>query len=513
MKIAHFAVFSPNQSGMYATVRDLILAERLQGIDAQFIDYNFDGPDNGSNMNYSKVGLCDKDIITISPEWAYEEADILVRHALITEPIIRVGKPIIMAMHGRPEYSYMLEHYGQSPVMTIMSNHEIDQKYAAYMTFWEDHIPFWNLMMPNREISYIPVPVDLVRFNPVGEKYYSANWDGEPNIMVADMWREDITPFPMILAVDEFKRRHCSKAKLQFFGLPPVGKGFSAQLGTRLRNIGLMGEGNTIVPFLDKVYRSADILVTPHRMATRIVREAIASGCPVVAGTGCPYTPYTADPRDPESFALQIKRCWQDLQEHGKELMQAKVRNVAELAFSYDITGKAMLALGNKILERPEPSKPILEWTGWSLDPTDWVVLREFLLENKIKKIVEIGAGLSTELLDRLDRDVLSFETDPIFMARTKVRVSKNVTIKQWNGFLLPHFSSKRELALIDGPIGGESREPSYKGIAESGIKYVACHDSKRAEDRKWIDKYFSQWIEVARNDDSIQGLLILERP
>jgi len=508
MKIAHFAVFSPNQSGMYATVRDLILAERMQGIDAQFIDYNVDE----SGVIYSKVGLCDRDIVTISHDWAYKEADILVRHSLITEPIIRVGKPIIMTMHGRPEYSYMLEHYGQSPVMKIMTDHEEDDKYAAYVTFWEEHLLFWNLIMPKREITYIPIPVDLKKFNPKGDKFFTANWIGKPNIIVADMWREDITPFSMISAVERFRQIYCSTAKLHMFGLPSRTKGFTAQLGTRLRDSGLLGEGNMLVPFIDQVYRSADILVTPHRVATRIVREALASGCPIVAGTGCKYTPYTADPREPESFAYQINQCWQDLQEHGNEL-RLKVRKVAEVAFGYERTGQAMLTLGNKILKMPKLSRPILEWTGWSLDPTDWIMLRDILIQKKIKNVIEIGAGVSTELLDRLGIHVLSYETDPIFMERVKKRVSKQIVIKQWNGQLLPKLNSKYQLALIDGPIGGENREPSYKGIADSKIQFVACHDSKRKEDQVWIDKYFSKWKQIAKNDDSVQGLTILERP
>jgi len=508
MKIAHFAVFSPNQSGMYATIRDLILAERMQGIDAQFIDYNVDE----SGSIYSKVGLCDRDIVTISHDWAYKEADILVRHSLITEPIIRVGKPIIMTMHGRPEYSYMLEHYGQSPVMKIMVDHEEDDKYAAYVTFWEEHLLFWNLVMPKREITYIPVPVDLKKFNPEGDKFFTANWTGKPNIIVADMWREDITPFTMIPAVERFRQVYCKTVKLHMFGLPPKTKGFTAQLGTRLRNSGLLGEGNMLVPFIDQVYRSADILVTPHRVATRIIREAVASGCPIVAGTGCKYTPYTADPRDPDSFAFQIDRCWQDLQKYGNE-MRLKVRRVAELAFGYEATGQAMLALGNKILKIPKPSRPMLEWSGWSLDPTDWILLRDILRQKKIKNVVEIGAGVSTELMDRLGLHVLSYETDPIFMERVKKRVSKHVVVKQWNGQLLPKLNSKYQLALIDGPIGGENREPSYKAIANSNIQLVACHDSKRKEDQVWIDKYFSTWKQIAKNDDSVQGLIIFERP
>ena len=71
---------------------------------------------------------------------------------------------------------------------------------------------------------------------------------------------------------------------------------------------------------------------------------------------------------------------------------------------------------------------------------------------------------------------------------------------------------SKYELALIDGPIGGDSREPVYSAIADSGIKYVACHDSNRKEDKVFIDKYFGKWKEVAGTDESVAGIVILER-
>lgn len=507
IRLAHFAVFSPNLSGMYATVRDLILAERMQGIDAQFVDYKVDA----SSVTYSRVGLFDKDIVTIAPVWAYKEADILVRHSTMTEPIVRVGKPVIMTMHGRPEYSYMLEHYGQSPVMKIMAAHEEDDKYAAYITFWEEHLLFWNLVLPKREITYIPCPVDLKRFNPEGQKFFTAQWTGTPNIIVADVWREDITPFSMILAVERFRQAYCSTAKLHMFGLPPAGKGFVSQLAQRLQASGLLGEANTLVPFIDRVYRSADILVTPHRIATRVIREALASGCPIVAGTGCKYTPYTADPRDPDTFAYQINRCWQDLQERRDE-MRLKIRRVAEIAFGYEKTGLAMLALGEKILKMPKPSRPVLEWTGWSLDPTDWVILRDFLIDKQIKNVVEIGSGLSTELIDRFGIHVLSYETDPIHMERVKKRVSERVVIQQWNGQCLPELDSKYQLALIDGPMNGSNREPSYKAVASSNILFVACHDYKRKEDKVWIDKYFGDWKDVARADESVQGLLILER-
>jgi len=505
MKIAHFAVFSPNQSGMYGTVRDLILAERMQGIDAQFVDYTVE---KGGAL-CSKVGLFDDGVATISHDWAYREADIIVRHSAVPDPIVQVGTPIIMAMHGRPEYSFMQEHYGQNPVMKIITDHEADQNYTAYLTFWKEHLPFWSLVMPRRNIQYVPCPVDLTRFCPDGKQFSSPHWNGRPNIIVADMWREDITPFSMIPAVDRFRTVYCREAKLHLFGLPPATKGFSAQLGTRLRSSGLVGEANTLVPFLDTVYRAADILVTPHRIATRVIREALASGCPVVAGTGCAYTPYTADPRDPETFAAEINRCWLDVQ--GGET-RPSARLMAEQSFGYEATGKAMLALGEAVLQVPKPPRPAYQWAAYSIDPTDWIVLRDFLIHEDIKNVLEIGPGLSTELMDDFGIEVLSYETEPIYVERMRRRVSKRVDVRQWSGLWLPEIDQKYRLAFLDGPAGGESRESAYRILADSSVQFVACHDSKRAEDKVWIDKYLGDWTEVARNDRSVQGLLILKR-
>lgn len=505
MKIAHFAVFSPNQSGMYGTVRDLILAERMQGIDAQFVDYNI----SKDGALCSKVGYFDDGVATISHEWALKEADILVRHSTIPDPLIQVGIPTIMAVHGRPEYSIMQEHYGHNPVMRILTDHEVDRNYAAYVTFWEEHLLFWNLIMPKRHMHYVPCPVDLSRFRPTGKMFASPHWTGKPNLLVADIWREDITPFCMILAAERFRAAYCGEVKLHLFGLPPATKGFSAQLGTRLRDCGLVGEANTLVPFLDTVYRAADILITPHRIATRVIREALASGCPVVAGTGCKYTPYTADPRDPDAFAAEIERCWKDVQ-NGE--VRTAARLMAETAFGYEATGKAMLALGEAVLESPRSPRPAYRWTSYSLDPTDWVVLRDFLIREDIQNVIEIGPGLSTELMDDLGVHVLSYETEPIFVERMRRRVTRRVNIQQWSGVWLPMIDEKYQMAFLDGPTGGENRESSYRIFANSSVSFIACHDSKRAEDRVWIDKYLGDWTEVARNDKSVQGLLILKR-
>jgi len=507
MRVAHFAQFTPNRSGMYETVRDMIFAERMYGIDAQFIDCK---GNSEQGQDCCRVGLHDKDLVSVSPEWSYN-ADILMRHSLAPDPIIRIGIPVIMCLHGRPEYSYILEHNKKSPVLTIMSNAEANPRYRAFISFWQEHKPFWDIIAGQKKTYYIPAPVDLIKYNPKGLTFNFGDLSGSPNIIIADIWREDITPFNTIFAVARFKELYCPTAKAQVFGCPPPGAPYIANLIQSLRNKGIVGVADALVPFMPDVYRAGDILVTPHRIATRVVREALASGLPIVAGTGCSYTNYTADARDTDGFAQAINNCWLALQ---REDLRGEARKLAEQEFNYEKVGQALLNIFNEVLEADSqtiPQNEPIEWSGWTLDPTDWIMLRDIIRERGLKRVVEIGAGASTILFERLGMEVISFETRPETLQEV-LRKTHHADIRHWNGRYLK-IDEDFDLALIDGPFGGENREPSYKAIANSSIPLVACHDSKRKEDQVWIDKYFSTWKQIAKNDDSVQGLIIFERP
>ena len=133
------------------------------------------------------------------------------------------------------------------------------------------------------------------------------------------------------------------------------------------------------------------------------------------------------------------------------------------------------------------------------------------LVVKGIKDVVEFGSGSSTQLMDRMGIKVHAFETSPEHREKVK-RLITNSIITLWNGFYSPTLSDYG-LALIDGPVGGENREPSYIAVANSKVPIVACHDYKRKADKKWIDKYFGNWKVVAICEESVQGLLILERP
>ena len=509
MKVAHFAQFSPNHSGMYETVRDLIYAERAAGIDAEFIDWK---ADTQQGQDCSRVGLHDGSLITGSPAWAFT-ADVLVRHSLCPEPIQRVGIPVVMCLHGRPEYSYLLEHTKQSPVLSIMTGSEANPQYKAFVSFWPEHKQIWDLIVPGKDTHYVPAIVDLDKYSPEGKTFNFGGLAGEPNILVADIWREDITPFNTIFAAAEFQRRYCPGAKVHVFGTPPPGAPFISEMMLRLRNAGVVGIADCLVPFMPDVYRAADILVTPHNIATRVIRESLACGLPIVAGTGCRFTKYTADARDAAGFAEAIDRCWTAVQE-DRAAARKEARATAEDHFDPERVGRAMLDIFTGILDAAKGQDPYaapIEWTGWTLDPTDWIMLRDVIKERGIKKVLEIGAGTSTQLFEREGLEVVSYETMPTDIARVQ-RKTQYADIRSWNGRYLRIGAEGFEMALIDGPFGGENREPSYRAIAESDVPLVACHDCKRDADMGWVNKYFAGWETLAKNDQSVQGLLILKR-
>lgn len=139
---------------------------------------------------------------------------------------------------------------------------------------------------------------------------------------------------------------------------------------------------------------------------------------------------------------------------------------------------------------------------GYSIRRKDWDFLREFMRENNIENILEIGAGKSTLMFDNLGCSVVSYETIP-FIADTITSLSTDrVRIEKWDGKSPIETDDKLDLIFIDGPAGGDNREPSYKSVANMNTKFVACHDANRKWESLWAKKYLSGRECVAQMDD-----------
>jgi len=491
MKIAHFARFAPFASGQYGTVRDLILAERSIGIDAQFIDCGTDA------KGTIRVGLEDREIKTMPLEWVMENADIAIRHTSVPDDVYK-KIPVILGLHGRPENSFLLDKYDISPSISTIRNTVINGIYADVFTFWEEHVFFWKWITHGQEIKYIPSLVDFDEYDICGKKHDFGKFSGDLNIVVADMWREDRTPFNLIFSAQLFKEKYNKGAKLHVYGAP-VRKKCMSFLGS-LQNNGVIGEVGGVIANLPEIYRSADILLTPNIIATRVIREAMASGLSIVSPHGCKYTQYNAEPLDIESFASEINRCSKEISTSKR----IKIRERAMSLFDKKTTANAVLNMCEKVLSKKFYG---VRWSAMSIRQKDWEVIERILDEYNVKSVVEFGTGISTKLFEtRDDLEITSLETEQKNIDRF-VKELKRTNLFLWDGKTTHKF--KADMALIDGPHKGINREPSYKSVYESDIPIVICHDYHREEDRKWVNKYFKDWEVI---NCELKEMIILKR-
>lgn len=367
MKAVHFTKYGPRQSGLYETARELILSERQVGIDAQMVD--FDGKSH-------KSGMVDRGVECM-PISCADDADVLVRHSAIPTKL-QYLKPVVMCLHGRPESSFRLEQRGEIEVISGVSNKASDARYKAFITFWEEYVPQWRLIAPNT--LYVPAMVDLDEYQAY-ESPLAGN--GSPNVLIADIWREDVTPLNMIFATAIAHSKWLPWMKLHFVGLnDDVIKIIHPYLKD-LKKRGCLGHVAGVRKDIKDYYAMADILITPHVIATRVVREASAMGVDIVAGQGCKYTPYQANPMCVELFAEQIARAWNSPEDYSP-------RQVAEDNFDPEKSGNAMKRILESVLEKPERKRKVFVDLGGHIGET----VRRFY----------------REVPDALDWNIYSFE-------------------------------------------------------------------------------------------------------
>ena len=345
LKVAHFASVKPNQAGISGTAIDMVMAERLVGIDSQLIDYGGKDP--------CIVGIVNGEVTTIGPSWA-EKADILVRHSAIPAYIQSKNIPQILCLHGRPEYCFVLSYNSKTAILDEHLKCAADPRYRAFITFWEEHLNYEEVFLAGKKIDYVPAMVNLDICKPDGVRLDYGTDGGRPNILICDMWREDTTPFNVLVAAAIFVKKYCPEARVHIYGLQKQTESPVKDVIKKMKTAGIISQSETIVKNMNQIYRANDILITPHHIGTRVIREALACGLPIVAGQGCRYTKFTADARHWEGFAAQIRNCW-DSVKNDKEKARKEARVMAEKSFNLKQAGEAILKVYERIMKEPKP--------------------------------------------------------------------------------------------------------------------------------------------------------------
>ncbi|KKL78094.1 hypothetical protein LCGC14_2028270, partial [marine sediment metagenome] len=237
-----------------------------------------------------------------------------------------------------------------------------------------------------------------------------------------------------------------------------------------------------------------------------------------LASDGCLPCTITKKDEPTSCWFCDIKRC-----PHQSEYEGQKVPLCADLFTSDDVlfaikryykggrlkegevSGKSKLV--NVVKEQPKVTVTAKEidpenhstwgftFGGSSITDKDWEFIAAVLKEEKVKRVLEIGSGFSTLLMRSMGIEVVSFETGQDYIDKLK-KINPNVEIYLWDGKdLLSHstpVSMKKEpfdLIFVDGPAGGENREPSFEAAVQLADK-ILVHDAGRAPEKKWAEKH-----------------------
>lgn len=269
-------VLTPKRCGLHETTRELVAGLRARGVDSRLVD-----PAPESNP-IRWTGTEDRGVPVAGMDWA-TTADVVVSHSgYDATPIERTKQPIVHVCHGRPRSTFIGEVMGGTPVYSYHYRLNSEPRVKAVVTFWPEHVPYHEVMFPNKPVHCVQSSVDLDAWSNEGPKGYQfGGKKGRVNVVCTDAWRDDVDPFAAVNAFALWAR-DVKGAKLHVYGNPAkIPNGWGAVI-RRIQDDGNMGEIKGWVQGLDHVYRAADFMLTPHQIDVRSVRESMACGCPVV---------------------------------------------------------------------------------------------------------------------------------------------------------------------------------------------------------------------------------------
>ncbi len=349
MEIVHLAPFAPHAAGIYEAARDMVRADTERGHLVSFVDVGATLIDG--QQQPAQVGAVDDRggfrLVTLPVQWC-DTADLLVYHTGVNDGwVVKSQAPIIVIVHGRPAACFRPEQSNPARnSFSLAADFAQWPRIKKMVHFWPEFEPYWRILIPdNKRVALDWPPIDLARFTPTGPHHqFAPAVRGKINALICDSWREDVDCFEIACGAIE-AARHIPGLRVHFYGLETVtGTGNLPHcwdyLINELRRLGALGELNGRQPDMDQVYRAVDFVLTPHRIVTRIIGEALATGTPVLAANGCKVTPYTADIFNPEEVAEAAARLVQDLK-GSQAQVQAACLETARL-FSLERYGAAI---------------------------------------------------------------------------------------------------------------------------------------------------------------------------
>ena len=345
--IAHWSVFGPGKSGLYETVKELAAYEgRMDGVISGIVE-----PDNPAGGNSDKS--IEPNVVTQSHDWAFRDANVHMIHSS-TASIQQRLDPTIFFLHGSPEAQIWSELETFDRGFSMSSTFDYMDRSKVSIVFMKRHKWIWNRVAKGIDIRYVQKGIDLERWNPKGMRM---RFDGKPNILYGEVWREIKDPFITFLAMDEYANKNPA---MRFH---PWALNDKRRMWERISDRGRFGRflgqyqlsGTQLYP--EHWYRGGDMLISPVLMGepSRVLQESLASGCPTVTWDsdifGDSISFKRARPFDPRDMAEKCHELWEEIQSDPTGIRQ-KARRLAVENYSMSNMAEKVIDIVREVLNR-----------------------------------------------------------------------------------------------------------------------------------------------------------------
>jgi hypothetical protein len=187
-------------------------------------------------------------------------------------------------VHGRPLACFRPEQNSQGGSFSLYSNVSKWNRTKGMLYFWEEHKECWSHFFNGKDIVLSAPPIDINVYSSKGDKYDIQD-KGAHNVLICDSTREDIDLFETFINLIKASEK-IKNIKIHYFGHEHHGIPCWDMLIRLMQEKNILGDVHGRVTNMELVYRSMDVLVSPNKILTRTVAEALCCGLHVLGNSG-----------------------------------------------------------------------------------------------------------------------------------------------------------------------------------------------------------------------------------
>ena len=265
--------------------RDMARADVQAGHNVYFVDAGI--TINGKHEK-GQVGAVDDragfKLTTCSPDML-NVADLIVMHTGVSDSyLVRNQAPLLWVVHGRPLACYRPERMGNGQSYSLYNTVARWPRTKGMLYFWKEYQPHWEGVLSGKDIVLDHPVIDETRFKITNDPSVLKS-PGKYNILVCDSEREDIENYELTVGLIEAAKVYPG-LKVHFYGIDmPNGQLSNCRniLLGRLKELNALGDVSGRVPTMENIYNSVDCVISPNKITTRTIGEALSCGVPVIS--------------------------------------------------------------------------------------------------------------------------------------------------------------------------------------------------------------------------------------